>query len=115
KIQVINPARFCERTGCGFVCRLAYLSLAVFLAAATPEVTPVELRVGNTYGLTLTDVDQRPLSTSDGHATIITVVTRKDEQKAQAVGDRFPVVYLGDPHYRLITVVNFQQKLFSPF
>jgi hypothetical protein len=113
-MKVLNSVRFCKKSPTGFVRPLPYLFLALFLGAATPEITPVELRVGNTYGLTLTDVDQRQLSTSDGHITIITVVTKKDEQKAQAVGDRFTAAYRGDPHYRLINVVNFQQKLFSP-
>jgi hypothetical protein len=89
--------------------------LAAFLVAAIPAGQAVELRLGNVYPLTLTDVDQHQLSTSDGHVTIITVVTRKDEQKAQLVGDRFPRPYLGDPKYRLITVVNFQQRIFPPF
>lgn len=88
---------------------------AAFLVATTPEVRAAELQLGNSYPLSLTDVDQHQLSTSDGHVTIITVVTRQDEQKAQLVGDRFPRQYLGDPHYRLITVVNFQQKIVSPF
>jgi hypothetical protein len=60
-------------------------------------------------------VDRHQLSTSDGHVTIITVVTRKDEQKAQQVGDRIPRVYVGDPKFRLITLVNFQQSVFPPF
>jgi hypothetical protein len=57
--------------------------------AAIPAVRAVELRLGNAYPLTFTNVDQRQLSTSDGHLTIITVVTRKDEEKAQMVGERF--------------------------
>jgi hypothetical protein len=98
-----------------FVRPLRYLLLAVLVLAAIPTVRAVELRPGNVYALTFTDVDQRQLSTSDGHVTIITVVTGKDEQKAKLVGDRYPRVYLGDPRYRLIMVVNFQQKIFSPF
>jgi hypothetical protein len=93
---------------------LQYFFLAA-LVAAIPAARAIELRLGNAYPLTFTDVDQHQLSTSDGHVTIITVVTRKDEQKAQAVGDRIPHLYLGDPKYRLITVVNFQQKIFPPF
>jgi hypothetical protein len=97
-----------------FVRPLQYLFLAFFLVAAIP-VRAIELRLGSVYPLLLTDVDQHQLSTSDGHVTIITVVTRKDEEKAQMVGDRVPHVYLGDPKYRLITVVNFQQKIFPAF
>ena len=78
------------------------------------EVLAVELHVGERYELTFTDVDQRQLSTADGHITIITVVTKEDEQKAQLVGDRFSQTHLGDPKCRLITLVNFQQKI-GPF
>jgi hypothetical protein len=90
-----------------------YFFLIAFLVAATLQAA--ELRVGNNYQLTFTDVDQDRLSTSDGHVTIITVVTRKDEPKAEAVGDRIPLQYYGDPKFRLITLVNFQQGIFSPF
>jgi hypothetical protein len=92
---------------------LEYFFLAAILAG-TP-VRANELRSGSVYPLTFADVDRQQLSTSNGHVTIITVVTRKDEQKAQQVGDRVPHVYLGDPKFRLITIVNFQQKIFPPF
>lgn len=92
---------------------LEYFFLAAILAG-TP-VRANELRSGSVYPLTFADVDRQQLSTSNGHVTIITVVTRKDEQKAQQVGDRIPHVYLGDPKFRLITIVNFQQKIFPPF
>jgi hypothetical protein len=83
--------------------------------AVIPAAQATELRLGNAYTLTFTDVDRRQLSTSDGHVTIITVVTRKDEQKAQQVGDRVPRVYLGDSKFRLLTIVNFQGSIFPPF
>src|SRR5204863_3242930 len=76
---------------------LQYFFPAAFLVAAMPAGQAVELRLGTVYPLTFTDVDQHQLSTSDGHVTIITVVTKKDEQKAQMVGDRVPRQYLGDP------------------
>lgn len=91
---------------------LQYLFLAALVAVTADAV---ELRTGNVYRLSFTDVDKQQLSTFDGHVTIITVVTREDESKAQTVGDRIAHVYLGDPKYRLITLVNFQQKIFSPF
>jgi hypothetical protein len=89
------------------------LFLALFLAAATAHA--IELRVGTNHQLTFTDVDRHQLSTSDGHVTIITVLTRKDEEKAQAVGDSVPHQYYGDQKFRLITLVNFQQGIFPPF
>jgi len=85
----------------------------LLLAAAT--LPAAELRVGNNYQLKVTDVDQEELSTSDGHVNIISVVTRENEAKAQALGDRIPRQYYGDKKFRLITVVNFQQGIFSPF
>lgn len=86
----------------------------IFLVAAT-TLRAAEMRVGTNYQLTLTDVDRHQLSTSDGHVTIITVLTRKDEEKAQAVGDSVPHQYYGDPKFRLITLVNFQESIFPPF
>jgi hypothetical protein len=83
------------------------------LLAATP-LQAADLRVGNNYHLTFTDVDKRRLSTSDGHVTIISVATRENEAKAEALGDRIPHQYYGDPKFRLITLVNFQQGIFVP-
>ena len=90
-----------------------YFFLVVLAAITTVEA--VQMRVGNNYPLTFTDVDRHQLSTADGHVSIITVLTRRDEEKAQAVGDRVPRQYYGDPKFRLITLVNFQQNIFPPF
>jgi hypothetical protein len=86
--------------------------LMAMLAVAT--VQAVELRVGNNYPLTFTDVDRHQLSTAEGHVTIITVVNRRDEAKAQTVGDRVSKMIFGDPKFRLITLVNFQQNILLP-
>lgn len=90
-----------------------YFFLIVLLAATTLHAA--ELRVGNNYRLKFTDVDQEQLSTAAGHVTIFSVVTRENEAKAQALGDRVPKQFYGDSKYRLITIVNFQQGIFSPF
>jgi hypothetical protein len=90
-----------------------YFFLIVLLAATALQAA--EMRVGNNYSLSFTDVDQDKLSTADGHVTIISVVTRKDEPKAEALGDRVPHQYYGDPKFRLINLVNFQQGIFVPF
>jgi hypothetical protein len=89
--------------------------LFVIGALAATAGHGAELRAGNNYPLTFTDVDRHQLSTSDGHVTIITVLTKRDEDKAQAVGDRVPHQYYGDPRFRLVTLVNFQQKIYPPF
>ncbi|MEY2574036.1 MAG: hypothetical protein QOJ87_2249 [Verrucomicrobiota bacterium] len=89
-----------------------YFFLILFLGAATSPA--IQLRPGNTYPLTFTDVDRHQLSTADGHVTIITVVNRRDEAKAQTVGDRVSQITSADPKYRLITLVNFQQNILPP-
>jgi hypothetical protein len=96
-----------------FLRPLQYFFLAVILTATPARAN--ELSPGNVYSLTFTDVDRHQLSTADGHVTIITVLTRKDEEKAEQVGERVPHVYLGDPKYRLITLVNFQRGVFPLF
>jgi hypothetical protein len=96
-----------------FIGPLQYFFLAAILAGTPAQAN--ELRPGNVYPLTFTDVDRHQLSTADGHGTIITVLTRKDEQKAEQVGERVPHIYLGDPKYRLITLVNFQRGVFPLF
>ncbi|HSV63790.1 MAG TPA: hypothetical protein VLH83_10645 [Chthoniobacterales bacterium] len=73
-----------------------------------------QLRPGNTYPLTFTDVDHHQLSTTDGHVTIISVVNSRDEAKAQSVGDRVTQFTLADPKFRLINLVNFQQNILPP-
>lgn len=89
-----------------------YFFLMAALAATVGQAA--ELRVGNTYPLTFTDVDRHQFSTADGHVTIISVVNRRDEAKAQSVGDRISQISLGDPKIRLITLVNFQQNIIFP-
>ncbi|MDP9253498.1 MAG: hypothetical protein M3O66_00930 [Verrucomicrobiota bacterium] len=88
--------------------------LQFFFAVALTTSAMAEPRILETnhvYNIVLTDVDGDRLSTRDGHVTIITVTTKQNEPKARAVGDRVPDRYLGDPKYRLITLVNFQKKV----
>ncbi len=108
-IAVTTPHRFSLRA-------ILRVPQCFFLAAilAVPSLQAAEMRVGNVYHLTFTDVDQHQLSTADGHVTVISVVIRKDEAKAQTVGDSVPHSYYGDPKFRLITMVNFQQGIFAP-
>lgn len=86
----------------------------VMLCLAAAQAQATQLRPGNTYPLTFTDVDRRQLSTADGHVTVISVVTRRDEAKAQTVGDRVSQITFGDPKVRMITLVNFQQSILLP-
>lgn len=85
-----------------------------FLCTALSVALSGDLQRGQVYPLLFTDVDRNQLSTSDGHVTIITVMTRPNEAKARAAAERVPDRYLGDPKYRYVTVVNFQKKLMRP-
>jgi hypothetical protein len=68
------------------------------------------LVIGQTYNLKFTDVDGRALSTADGHVTVVAVTTRADLDKARLVGDRIPQYCLGDPAYRMITMIAFKKN-----
>lgn len=70
-----------------------------------------ELKPGSFHALSFTDVDGNRFSTADGHITVITVVTRSNEEKAHAVADQVPDEYMGNPKCRYVTLVNFQGKL----
>ncbi len=94
-----------------FFARPQYFFL-IALAAATAQAAG--LRVGGNYPLTFTDVDRQDFSLADGHVTIISVVNRRDEAKAESVGDRVSKISFGDPKVRLITLVNFQQNILLP-
>ena len=65
---------------------------------------------GQIYALNFVDVDQHTLSTADGHVTVVVLATPGDRARAHAVGDRVPDYCLGNPTYRMITVLNFNQK-----
>lgn len=95
-----------------FFARPQYFFILALVAATAGAA---ELKIGNNYPLTFTDVDRRDFSLADGHVTIISVVNRRDEAKAQSVGDRVSKISFGDPKIRLITLVNFQQNILLPF
>jgi hypothetical protein len=69
-----------------------------------------DLTVGQIYALNFTDVDGNKLSTASGYVTVIVLATPTDAAKARTVGDRVPEYCLGNPTYRMITVLNFQKK-----
>lgn len=87
----------------------------MLLLASGASAQTSSLQAGRTYSFSLSDVDGNDLATADGHVTIVTVVTRDKEEQAQAVADRVPDRYVGDPKYRYVTLVNFQRKLAGPF
>jgi hypothetical protein len=65
---------------------------------------------GQRYTLNFVDIDGHNLSTADGHVTVLVLATTGDSEKARAVGDRAPDFCLGNPKYRMITIVHFAKK-----
>jgi len=87
-------------------------ALQIFLSFATPlllAATPAHsaLSTGNTYSIGFVDIDGNKLSTTDGHVTIVVLTTSADREQARTVGDHVPDFCLGNPTYRMITVVHF--------
>ncbi len=65
---------------------------------------------GQRYALSFVDVDGHALSTADGHITVLVLATTGDSDKARSVGDRVPDYCLGNPSYRMITILHFTKK-----
>lgn len=81
-----------------------------FLAILLPSIPALAApEVGRVYALKLADVDGNNLSTADGHITVFVVTTKPNVSKAQLVGDRIPDLCLGNPAFRMITLVKFGQ------
>jgi hypothetical protein len=90
-------------------------ALQIFLSLATafflPAIpAPGALSAGNTYSISLVDIDGQKLSTADGHVTIVVLTTSADREQARLVGDHVPDFCLGNPAYRMITVVHFTAR-----
>jgi len=65
---------------------------------------------GQRYRINFVDVDGHSLSTADGHVTVLVLTTPEDREKARSVGDRVPDYCLGNPNYRMITILNFTRR-----
>ena len=86
-----------------------FLSLATaLLLVATPGRGA--LSTGKNYSISLLDLDGNKLSTADGHVTIVVLTTSADREQARSVGDHVPDFCLGNPAYRMITVVHFTAR-----
>ena len=84
---------------------------AALLLVVVSAALSAELQRGRKYEFTLRDVDGNNLAVANGHVTIITVVTRANEEQARTVAAGVPERCIGDPRYRYITLVNFQRKI----
>jgi hypothetical protein len=79
----------------------------LFLSGALLSST---LSTGATYSISFVDIEGNKLSTADGHVTIVVLTTTADHEKARTVGDRVPDFCLGNPEYRMITVIHFTRR-----
>jgi hypothetical protein len=90
-------------------------ALQFFLFATAASLFPAgplsgALSNGQRYRVNFVDVDGNALSTADGHVTVLVVTTPLDSEKARSVGDRVPDYCLGNPNYRMITILDFTRK-----
>jgi len=89
-------------------------ALQIFLLLATTLLLALpargELSIGSTHSISLVDIDGKKLSTTDGHTTIVVLTTSADREQARIVGDHVPDFCLGNPAYRMITVVHFTAR-----
>jgi hypothetical protein len=83
---------------------LQFFFLAISISFASAQG---DLAVGQIHALKFVDLDGNAHSTTDGHMTVIVLTTRDGLSKAQMVGDRVPSYCLGNPAFRMITVVKF--------
>jgi hypothetical protein len=91
---------------------LQFFFAALFSFSVLAGATSLE--PGIVCRLTLTDIEGRQFSLQDGRATLLTVATRQTEAKAHLVGHHVPDEYVGHPHYRCVTLINFQKRI-PPF
>jgi hypothetical protein len=90
-------------------------ALQIFLSLAMLLFVPGmgargELSTGKSYSISFADMNGQKLSTADGHITIVVLTTSADREQARSVGDHVPDFCLGNPAYRMITVVHFVRE-----
>ena len=86
----------------------------IILLSAPLWLIRAELTLGEKYRINLVDVDGHTFSIDDGHITTVVLTTQSNIDKAHAVGDRMPDFCLGNPTYRMITVLAFEGKHSKP-
>jgi hypothetical protein len=116
KLDKMGQAWACQRTTSSPICLLVTLrAFQFFFFIATLFFIPAAvlraaLSLGGTYSLGFVDIDGNKQSTADGHVTVIVLTTPADREKARSVGDRVPERCLGNPDYRMITIVRFARR-----
>ena len=81
-----------------------FVASALFIPTALLHGT---LSTGMPHSISFVDIDGKKFSTADGHVTIVVLTTAAEYEKARIIGDRVPDFCLGNPDYRMITVVHF--------
>lgn len=106
----------CQRTTLSAICLLVtpralqfffFVATLIFLVAARLHGA---VSIGTTSSLSFADIEGNKLSTADGHVTVIVLTTPADREKARTVGDRIPERCLGNPDYRMATIIHFSRK-----
>ena len=86
-----------------------FLCAAIAVLLCVPPLHAA-LSIGTSYSITLVDIDGNKVSTADGHVSVLVLATTADWEKAREVGDRVPNYCLGNPSYRIITIIRFIRK-----
>jgi hypothetical protein len=81
--------------------------MAPFISAA---LLSGALSSGAIYSLDFVDIDGNKLFTADGHVTVLVLATTAEREKVHVVGERVPDFCLGNPNYRMITIVRFTSR-----
>ena len=116
KLNEMRQTRGCRRTTLSSICLLVNLRALqfFFVGAIVPFITASlllgALSSGATYSLSFVDIDGNKLSTADGHVTVLVLATTADREKVRTLGDRVPDYCLGNPNYRMITIIRFTSK-----
>ena len=116
RLNTIRQTGGCQCATSSSICLLVKLrALQFFFVAVIGPLLPATLvrgalSTGAIYPLSFVDINGNKLSTADGHVTVLVLATKSDWEKAHVVGDRIPDSCLGNPNYRMITIVRFTRK-----
>ena len=92
-----GEAEGCQCGAFSAICLLVSVrALQIFLLLATafllpPSLARGALSKGNTYSISLVDIDGQKLSTADGHTTIVVLTTSADREQARTVAIMFQI------------------------
>jgi len=113
KSNKIRAAGSCQCSAFSAICLVVKVrALQIFSFVTVTLLVPAALlrgtlSTGAIYSISFVDIKGNKLSTADGHVTIVVLTTAAEQPKARTVGDRVPDYCLGNPDYRMITIVHF--------